>query len=61
MRNPELQEHQKNQLLDLLELYMTQDVRHKIMRELPQAYNAWMNRNDDPIVVVVKRHDDQTL
>jgi hypothetical protein len=39
-----LTRHQMLQLLEALGHYMDQDLRHKIMRELPLAYNAWMGR-----------------
>ena len=45
MRNFEnLSNHQKDQLLDTLFYYMSQDTRALLMRELPQAYNAAVGR-----------------
>jgi hypothetical protein len=35
-------EHEKDQILKVVEYYMSQELRQKIMLECPQAYNAWM-------------------
>ena len=40
----DITQHQKDQLLDALMYYLPMDIRQKLMRELPQAYNAWCGR-----------------
>ena len=37
-------EHEARQLLDAVMYYLPMDVRHKIMREVPLAYNAYCGR-----------------
>ena len=37
-------DHQRQQLLDALMHYVGPDVRRKVMRELPLAYNAYCGR-----------------
>ena len=34
--------HQKDQILKVVEYYMTPELRERIMREVPVAYNAWV-------------------
>jgi len=34
--------HQKDQILKVVEYYMTRELRERIMREVPVAYNAWV-------------------
>ena len=34
--------HQKDQILKVVEYYMTPELRERIMREAPMAYNAWV-------------------
>ena len=34
--------HQKEQILKVVEYYMTPELRERIMREVPVAYNAWV-------------------
>ena len=34
--------HQKEQILKVVEYYMTPELRERIMREAPMAYNAWI-------------------
>jgi uncharacterized protein YeeX (DUF496 family) len=36
--------YQKDQLLNFFKQYMSMETRHKLMQELPQAYNAWVDR-----------------
>lgn len=36
--------HEKDLVLAVLKHHLPQDLRHKVMREIPQAYNAWMGR-----------------
>jgi hypothetical protein len=42
-------EHQKDQILKIVSYYMEPELRDRIMREAPIAYNAWMGR---PVVEV---------
>lgn len=46
--------HQKDQILKVVEYYMTPELREKIMREVPVAYNAWVGY---PVVEVVMTCD----
>lgn len=48
--------YQMEQLLHALKYHLPMDVRHKIMRELPQAYNAWVGHE-----VVVVNYADQVM
>ena len=34
--------HQKDQILNVVQYYMTPELRERIMREVPVAYNAWV-------------------
>jgi hypothetical protein len=34
--------HQKEQILNVVQYYMTPELRERIMREVPVAYNAWV-------------------
>jgi hypothetical protein len=34
--------HQKDQILKVVQYYMTPELRERIMREVPVAYNAWV-------------------
>jgi hypothetical protein len=34
--------HDKDQVLAVLKYYLPQDLRRKVMLEVPRAYNAWM-------------------
>ena len=34
--------HQKDQILKVVEYYMTPELRERIMREAPMAFNAWI-------------------
>jgi len=34
--------HQKDQILQVIKYYMTSELRERIMREVPVAYNAWV-------------------
>ena len=34
--------HQKEQILKVVEYYMTPELRERIMHEVPVAYNAWV-------------------
>jgi hypothetical protein len=43
--------HQKEQILKVVEYYMTPELRERIMREVPVAYNAWVGY---PVVEVVQ-------
>lgn len=43
--------HQKDQILKVVEYYMTPELRERIMREVPVAYNAWIGY---PVVDVVQ-------
>lgn len=40
----QMSDHQKNQLIDALMHYLPMDVRGKVMREVPAAYNAYCGR-----------------
>lgn len=42
VRMPKMTTHQMEQLLHCLKHYLPMEVRHKVMQEVPQAYNAWM-------------------
>lgn len=42
--------HQKDQILKVVEYYMTPELRDKIMREVPVAYNAWVGY---PVVDII--------
>ena len=44
-------DHQKDQILKIVQYYMPPELRAKIMREAPIAYNAW---HGYPIVDVVQ-------
>jgi len=35
-------DHQKDQILQVIKYYMTPELRERIMREVPVAYNAWV-------------------
>lgn len=37
-------DHQRRQLLDALMHHLTPETRRKVMREVPQAYNAYCGR-----------------
>jgi hypothetical protein len=50
--------HQKSQILKVVEYYMTPELREKIMREVPIAYNAWMG---SPVVDVITIWDKQSV
>ncbi len=45
MSSQEMPTHHRDQLLDALMHYLPMDVRGKIMREVPAAYNAWVGRD----------------
>jgi hypothetical protein len=34
--------HQKDQILQVIKYYITTELRERIMREVPVAYNAWV-------------------
>lgn len=34
--------HQKDQILNVVQYYMNPELRERIMREVPVAYNAWV-------------------
>jgi hypothetical protein len=38
-------QHQKDQLLDAVMYHLPIDVREKVMREVPEAYNAYCGRD----------------
>jgi len=35
-------DHQKDQILQVIKYYLTSELRERIMREVPVAYNAWV-------------------
>lgn len=47
-------QHQLNQLVDAFMYYVQPDVRSKIMKEVPAAYNAYVERD---VVQVVRTTD----
>jgi len=49
-------QRQKDLLLAQCMYYLTMDQRHKIMREIPQAYNAWCQRE---VMLVVNKSEQQ--
>lgn len=56
MRIP-ISEHYKDQLLSVLTYYMGPDLRGKLMREAPEAYNAYCEASrvtNGPILKVVR-------
>lgn len=44
---PRLSEHHKVQLLECLGYYMPMDLRLKVARELPEAYQAWCDQDSE--------------
>jgi hypothetical protein len=56
MRNPNMREHHKDQLLDALMYYLPIEVRGKIINEVPAAYNDYHGRE----IAVVVRADEMT-
>jgi hypothetical protein len=44
MSKGDVSEYQKDQLLAFFAMYMDQDLRARLMAELPRAYNAWVGR-----------------
>ena len=50
--------HQKDLILQIVQYYMTPELRAKIMREAPIAYNAW---HGYPIVDVVQAINGKSL
>lgn len=46
--------HEMEMVLATVKHYMEPDLRAKVMREVPQAYNAWMDRE---IVKVIHTSD----
>lgn len=59
MHNPHaMTDHHKNQLLDALMHYLPMDVRGKVMREVPAAYNAYCGSG---VVHVVRTSDGEKL
>jgi len=50
--------HQKEQILKVVEYYMTPELRERIMREVPVAYNAWVGY---PVVEVKEVESDEPL
>lgn len=60
-------EHQKDQILKVVEYYMEPELRERIMREAPIAYNAWMGRVVVEVVIrpvkitTVREEDPPTL
>ena len=34
--------HQKDQILNVVQYYISPELRERIMREVPVAYNAWV-------------------
>jgi hypothetical protein len=44
--------HQMEMLLASVKHYMPQDLRAKVMREVPDAYNAWVQRDVVDVVSV---------
>lgn len=53
MRNT-MTHHEMVQLLDSVMYYVTPEIRRKVMREVPAAYNAWCGR---PVVATVPVED----
>lgn len=51
---PDLNSHEMVQILELVKFYMDQELRHRLMKELPQAYNHWMGGH---YVTVVRDSD----
>jgi len=49
-------DHQKDQILQVIKYYMTPELRERIMREVPVAYNAWVGY---AVVEVKEVHDQQ--
>jgi hypothetical protein len=49
--------HQKDQILKVVEYYMTPELRERIMREAPISYNAWVGY---PVVEVRRVINDAT-
>ena len=47
-------EHQKDQILKVVSYYMKHELRERIMREAPVAYNAWV---EGDVVDVVYKSD----
>jgi hypothetical protein len=39
--------HQKDQILNVVQYYMTPELRERIMKEVPIAYNAWIGYPED--------------
>lgn len=61
MRIP-MREHHKDQLLDVFFFYADTAARLHLMREVPDAYNAWLEANGRlPVVVVVHTSDNQPV
>lgn len=52
LKEPIMNEHQKDQILKILAYYMPQELRQRVMQEAPMAYNAWMN--SDVVEVRIK-------
>ena len=51
-------DHQKDQILKIVQYYMQRDLRERIMREAPIAYNAWVQAN---VVDVVYTSDKKSV
>jgi hypothetical protein len=50
--------HQQNQVLEVVKYYMNPELREKVMREAPMAYNAWMGT---PVVDVITTWDKKSI
>lgn len=48
-------EHQKDQILKIVWYYMLPELREKIMREAPVAYNAWVGLGVVDVVMVADK------